>query len=106
MPGLNCFDGPVLDLFESIVRGVAMGLGLGLVPRCLVRDEIAAGIVSEPLPAAGFNSRLGYWLCHPGGRTRSPALGHFRDWLLQQAEPPRRSRGLNAPSPVAAQKGG
>ncbi|UEG46493.1 LysR substrate-binding domain-containing protein [Paracidovorax citrulli] len=88
VPGLNCFDGPVLDLFESIVRGVAMGLGLGLVPRCLVRDEIAAGIVSEPLPAAGFNSRLGYWLCHPGGRTRSPALGHFRDWLLQQAEPP------------------
>lgn len=84
--GLNRFDGPVLDLFETVIRGVAMGLGLGLVPRCLVREQIAAGTVTEPLPDAGFNSRLGYWLCHAGGRTQSPALGHFRAWLLHQAE--------------------
>ncbi len=88
VPGLSRLDGPVLDLFESIIRGVSMGLGLGLVPRCLVRDEIAAGTVTEPLPDASFNARRGYWLCHEGGRPQPPALDHFRAWLLRQAESP------------------
>ncbi|KAF1044092.1 MAG: hypothetical protein GAK38_03711 [Xylophilus sp.] len=65
-------------------RAVMAGMGLALVPRCLVADEIANGLVAEPLP--GYRSTLGCWFCHPEGRAPVPALGCFRDWLLAQAE--------------------
>ncbi|SFD89896.1 LysR substrate-binding domain-containing protein [Paracidovorax konjaci] len=86
--GLDPLGGPQLEQFESIIRGVSVGLGVGLVPRCLVRDEIAAGTVAEPLPRGGYTSRLGYWLCHAGDRAQPEALVHFRAWLLEQGETP------------------
>ena len=45
-PGVNAFAGPQLDQFHSLIRAVAAGMGLALVPRCLVRDDVAAGVVS------------------------------------------------------------
>jgi DNA-binding transcriptional LysR family regulator len=66
-------------------------MGLALVPRCLVHDEITAGLVREPLPDAplrgGYQSDMGYWFCYPEGRTQLHALQCFRQWLLVCAEP-------------------
>ena len=64
---------------------------LALVPRCLVQDEIAAGVVREPLADAarrgGYQSDVGYWLCYPEGRMQLHALQCFRQWVLACAEP-------------------
>jgi len=41
---LPALQGPVLDNYNSIIRAVMAGLGLALVPVCLVREDIEAGL--------------------------------------------------------------
>ena len=64
------------------------GMGVALVPRCLVIDEIASGLVSEPLgPQGGCTIGRGYWLAYAEERARLGTLVAFRDWLLAQMTP-------------------
>ena len=83
--------GPQFDQFQTMIRAVMAGMGLALVPRCLVQDEIAAGVVREPLADAarrgGYQSDVGYWFCYPEGRMQLHALQCFRQWVLACAEP-------------------
>jgi DNA-binding transcriptional LysR family regulator len=44
---MDPLSGPQFDQFQTI-RAVQAGMGVALVPRCLVQDEINAGLVSEP----------------------------------------------------------
>ena len=83
---LDSLGGPQFDQFQTMIRAVTVGMGVALVPRCLVQDEIAAGTVDEPLPGGGYRSAMGYWFCYPEGRARLAPLVSFRDWLLPQAE--------------------
>ncbi len=84
---LQPWAGTQFDQFQTMIRAVMAGMGLALVPRCLVQDEISAGLVREPLPGGGYRSRLGYWFCYPEGRNHLHTLGSFRTWLLANAEP-------------------
>ena len=88
------------DQFQTIIQAVMAGMGVALVPRCLVEVQIANGMVSEPLPAHGVVSNLGYWLCYPESRANIAPLVAFRNWLLQQARPEQAptATGLDAPS--------
>ncbi|MES2613203.1 MAG: LysR substrate-binding domain-containing protein [Pseudomonadota bacterium] len=85
--GLNPLAGPQFDQFQSMIRAVMAGMGLALVPRCLVQDEITSGLVREPLPGCGYQSEVGYWFCYPEGRNQLQTLQQFRQWLLACAEP-------------------
>lgn len=84
--GIDPFSGPQFDQFQTMIRAVMAGMGLALVPRCLVQDEITAGLVREPLPHGGYRSALGYWFCYPEGRSQRHALACFRRWLLGCAD--------------------
>jgi LysR family transcriptional regulator, glycine cleavage system transcriptional activator len=84
--GVNPLAGPQFDQFQTMIRAVMAGMGLALVPRCLVQDDIAAGLVREPLPGGGYRSELGYWFCYPEGRSQRHALDCFRRWLLGCAD--------------------
>jgi DNA-binding transcriptional LysR family regulator len=88
--GLDPLAGPQFDQFQTMIRAVMAGMGVALVPRCLVQDEIAAGLVAEPLPQGGYHSDMGYWFCYPEGRAQLATLDRFRTWLLELAaqEPP------------------
>jgi LysR family glycine cleavage system transcriptional activator len=81
--GVNPLAGPPLDQFHSLIRAVAAGMGLALVPECLVREDVASGVVSAPLQD-GYVDDLGYWLCYPESRAQLAPLAGFRDWLLEQ----------------------
>ncbi|MEO7392366.1 MAG: LysR substrate-binding domain-containing protein [Ramlibacter sp.] len=85
--GINVFAGPQLDQFHSLIRAVAAGMGLALVPQCLVREDVATGLVSAPL-RDGYVDDLGYWLCYPESRSNLAPLASFRDWLLAENAPP------------------
>ena len=82
--------GPQFDQFQTMIRAVMAGMGVALVPRCLVHDEISAGLVREPLAGhplqGGYQSTLGYWFCYPEGRMQLHALQCFQQWLLQNTE--------------------
>ena len=83
--GVNPLAGPQLDQFHSLIRAVMAGMGVALVPYCLVKDDIAAGLVSAPLQSAhwgGYLGETGYYLCYPEARSHLQPLNHFRDWLL------------------------
>jgi LysR family glycine cleavage system transcriptional activator len=95
--GLNPLAGPQFDQFQTMIRAVMAGMGLALVPRCLVQDEIASGVVREPLSAGGYLSTLGYWFCYPEGREHLNTLARFRAWLLGAAD--------TAPAPAPAPQG-
>lgn len=85
--GIDALAGPQFDQFQTMVRAVMAGMGVALVPRCLVQDEIDAGSVEEPLgKAGGYVCDLGYWLCYPQARAQLGKLLGFREWLLTQAE--------------------
>ncbi len=83
--GLNTMAGPQLDQFHSLIRAVMAGMGLALVPHCLVRDDIAAGLVSSPLDD-GYVDESGYYLCFPESRRTLQSLASFRQWLAQAAQ--------------------
>ncbi|MCZ2496883.1 LysR family transcriptional regulator [Xylophilus sp. Kf1] len=86
VPGLDPLAGPQFDQFQTMIRAVTVGMGVALVPRCLVQDEITAGVVSEPLAGGGYQSTLGYWFCYPEARARLGPLVRFRAWLLDMVE--------------------
>ena len=79
--GVNALVGPQLDQFHSLIRAVMAGMGLALVPHCLVKDDIAAGLVSAPLKD-GYMDEMGYFLCYPESRSHLKPLISFRQWLL------------------------
>jgi LysR family transcriptional regulator, glycine cleavage system transcriptional activator len=79
----NPSAGPLLDQFHSVIRAVMAGMGLGLVPRCLVQDDINAGHVSAPLDD-GYYDTSGYYLCYPEGKRNLAPLLSFKQWLMTQ----------------------
>ena len=82
---INTLAGPQLDQFHSLIRAVMAGMGVALVPYCLVKDDIASGLVSAPLDSdywGGYLGDTGYYLCYPESRSHLAPLSHFKTWLL------------------------
>jgi LysR family glycine cleavage system transcriptional activator len=88
--GVNTQAGPKIDMSNSITQAVAGGLGLGLLPRCLLDEEIAAGVVQCPFPPTVIPIAA-YYLCCPQAKANEPAVEAFRQWLV----------GLMAPGAAA-----
>lgn len=83
----DAMAGPQFDQFQTMIRAVIAGMGVALVPLCLVGEELAAGLVSQPLgPAGGCEIERGYWLAYPESQSHLGTLALLRDWLLTQAE--------------------
>ncbi|MBD8754415.1 LysR substrate-binding domain-containing protein [Pseudomonas coleopterorum] len=72
--------GPSFEHTAHLIQAVIAGIGIGLVPRILVQDEIAQGelvTLFEPM-----ESGRGYYLAYPTHNQQLPALVAFREWLL------------------------
>ena len=72
------------ELVSMLVQAVIAGMGVAVVQRCLIEDDLAAGRVVVAIDQPVQIER-GYFLCRPAGRAPTPALLDFRGWLLQQA---------------------
>ncbi|WP_296187268.1 LysR substrate-binding domain-containing protein [Pseudomonas sp. UBA1879] len=74
--------GPSFELTSHLIQAVKAGIGIGLVPRILVSDEIAnAELIPLDLP---FPSQRSYFLTYPPRNEMLPSLQAFRGWLLGQ----------------------
>ncbi|MFY1667694.1 LysR substrate-binding domain-containing protein [Pseudomonas sp. Pseu.R1] len=74
--------GPSFELTSHLIQAVKAGIGIGLVPRILVADELAsAELISLDLP---FASQRSYYLSYPTRNEMLPSLQAFRAWLLEQ----------------------
>lgn len=72
--------GPSFELTSHLIQAVRAGLGIGLVPRALVEDELQHGqlrAIGQPIP-----SKRSYYLIYPPANASLPSLGTFGAWLL------------------------
>lgn len=72
--------GPSFELTSHLIQAVAAGIGIGLVPRVLVEDELRRQelvIVGEAIA-----SERSYYLIYPARNETLPSLAAFREWLL------------------------
>ena len=76
--------GPRFCQYTLILRAVASGQGVGLLPRCLIEEPLARGEVAVALDRPA-RARHGHWLCVPRDRERRPAVDQFRGWLAHEA---------------------
>lgn len=85
--------GPRMELFSMLAEAASQGLGVALIPRLLVEDELARGRLVQCVEHRHLSDRS-YCLIVPEGRAGSPQLQGFRDWLAEEARSYREPRGL------------
>ncbi|MEN4919482.1 LysR substrate-binding domain-containing protein [Achromobacter spanius] len=73
------------DQVSILIRAVMADMGIAVLQRCLVRDELLAGRVAAPFPDLPIRIARGYHLCAPAQRRDHYALACFRQWLLDTA---------------------
>ena len=84
MPEINAFVGPRFDQYSLIVKTAVLGFGVGLVPRCLIEDELERGQLVS-LFEGPYVARQGYYLCTPLTHAPLAKMQRFRAWLLAVA---------------------
>ncbi|HEY4254294.1 MAG TPA: LysR substrate-binding domain-containing protein [Roseomonas sp.] len=75
--------GPQFHNMAMVAEAAAAGLGVALLPRFLVAQELADGRLAAPFeqPLRGSEA---YLLAYPEEAAEVPALRAFRDWLLSE----------------------
>ncbi|MCR6629725.1 MAG: LysR substrate-binding domain-containing protein [Magnetospirillum sp.] len=71
------------DDFNLVLQAVFAGLGVGLVWRTLVAEDIAAGRLVALFPAQPLAN--GYHLVCPPKHLDNPKVAAFRQWVLEEA---------------------
>lgn len=76
--------GPRYELFSMTATAAAHGLGVALMPRILIEDDLLRGdlVVACDRPLRG---ERGYYLVAPVLRDAPPALAVFEAWLVARA---------------------
>ena len=79
--------GPRFEQFAMVSQAAVAGLGLAIVPRFLIEEELRSGVLVVPFdrPVRGTE---GYYLVYPEARAGLPAIIAFRDWLLRECGVP------------------
>ncbi|SDV46532.1 LysR family transcriptional regulator [Chitinasiproducens palmae] len=77
-------SGPKLELFSMLAEAAVYGVGIALIPRLLIEDELRRGAL---VPADQYEqlSDRSYHFLYPERKSENTALTVFRDWLEQQA---------------------
>jgi LysR family glycine cleavage system transcriptional activator len=84
LPSMNA--GPRYELFTMTLAAVRAGLGVALVPRFLVQDELVSGRLVAPTPGVLTVSDA-YFFSYPESSERSEALIAFESWLAGITQP-------------------
>ena len=72
------------DYYSMLIRAAISGMGMALLPECLVTEELKSGVLVNPL-SMGYESRSGYYFMCTQEKAKDPALSLFRTWLLETA---------------------
>lgn len=75
--------GPQYEVTSHLIQAVSAGMGIGLVAKFLVEEELKAGTLMTAIDGAGTASGNGYYLVAPSGRESYPPFIQFKDWLLE-----------------------
>ena len=73
------------EQFSIIIPALLADLGVALMPRFLVEEELKKKKLTV-ISKHAIESDSGYYLVYPKGRKLSPTLTHFTEWLLENAK--------------------
>lgn len=71
----------VFDSSLAMMEAALQGAGIALAPPLMFERLLAAGSIVQPFDI--YVSRGSYWLTRLQSRTETPAMVHFREWLLE-----------------------
>ncbi|OAN75956.1 LysR family transcriptional regulator [Sulfitobacter sp. EhC04] len=74
--------GPRLQHFDMVISAAQAGLGIAILPDIFVQSAIALGTLHQ-IHSRVLQGSSPYGLIRPNGRTDSPAMGAFSNWLRQ-----------------------
>ncbi|MEN8503535.1 MULTISPECIES: LysR family transcriptional regulator [Paraburkholderia] len=86
-------SGPRFELFSMQTEAAVRGMGIALIPRLLIEDELRRRVL-VPVANHDFLSDRSYFLIYPEQKSDSPSLGTFRSWIEDQASRYRESVDL------------
>lgn len=72
------------ELFSMLTEAAILGMGVALIPRFLIEDELQRGLLTV-LVDHQYLSSQSYYLIYPEGRSERPLLRTFQTWLQEQA---------------------
>ena len=88
--GEAALAGPSFAHFLMMAQAAVAGAGVALMPRFLVEDELAGGLLADPLGVT-TPSGAAYWLVTPKGRAPTSGLRDLKAWLLEEVAAARRA---------------
>ncbi|TWT11599.1 LysR substrate-binding domain-containing protein [Reyranella sp. CPCC 100927] len=74
--------GPRISHFPVLTQAAVYGMGVALVPRFFIQDELKAGRLVM-LFDSDYTSKSGYHLIVPDAKWHAPTVRAFRTWLLE-----------------------
>jgi DNA-binding transcriptional LysR family regulator len=87
---LTPMSGPRYDLFSMIIQGACFGMGVALVPRLYVQDELRNGSLVIPVDFS-IRGLKQYCVVYPDHKEVSPTARLFVDWLVNAASSERQA---------------
>ncbi|PLW78021.1 transcriptional regulator GcvA [Cohaesibacter celericrescens] len=76
--------GPRFEHFHMVIRAAASKMGIALLPRFLVEEEISAGNLVA-LDDRVVQSNGDYYFAYPQAKRANPNLQTFRTWVMREA---------------------
>jgi LysR family glycine cleavage system transcriptional activator len=81
---VNPWAGPRFEHVYMVMQAAIAGLGIALLPRLLVLDDVAAGRLLTPFKSSLVTNDA-YCLVYPASKKSDPRLEAFRAWLIEEA---------------------
>ena len=81
LEGLDAARGPHFDHFSMVTQAAVAGLGVAVLPKFLILDELASGRLVIPFGPTATSDK-GYYLVYPERKGGLSSLQKFRAWLL------------------------
>ncbi|HYD94110.1 MAG TPA: LysR substrate-binding domain-containing protein [Noviherbaspirillum sp.] len=81
---IHLLAGPRYDLFSMIIQAACVGIGVALVPRLYVQEELREGTLVNPVDFA-IRGLKQYCVVYPDHKEVSPTARVFVDWLVAVA---------------------
>ncbi len=78
----HALNGPRFELFSMTAAAASCAMGVALMPRLLIEQELACGELVVACEQA-FPAERAYYLISPERGDERPALSAFKNWLLQ-----------------------
>ena len=94
LPAAKAFQGSIFEDFAMISKAARAGLGVALVPRYFIEEELSARTLVALAPPHRSNSA--YYLVVPETKVGTPHVDAFVKWIKSQAA---RKRSIHAAPP-------